>query len=82
MSAFHLSSGHGFNCAERSSYNEEAATKALERTLFWISQYVEGQSPIMLKNAGAYAAAKTDKRKSRQSQRRMDRRNNQRKLRL
>ena len=55
--------GHGFNCAERSSYNEEAATKALERTLFWISQYVEGQPPILLKNAGFYAAAKTEKKK-------------------
>lgn len=63
VSVFTYPAGHGFNCAERSSYNEEAATKALERTLFWISQYVEGQSPIMLKNAGAYAAAKTDKKK-------------------
>ena len=49
--------------AERSSFNEEAATKALERTLFWISQYVEGQPPILLKNAGFYAAAKTEKKK-------------------
>ena len=63
VSVFTYPAGHGFNCAERSSYNEEAATKALERTLFWISQYVEGQSPILLKNAGAYAAAKTDKKK-------------------
>jgi len=63
VSAFSYPAGHGFNCAERSSYNEEAATKALERTLFWISQYVEGQPPIQLKNAGAYALAKTDKKK-------------------
>ena len=55
VSAFSYPAGHGFNCAERSSYNEEAATKALERTLFWISQYVEGQPPILLKNAGVYA---------------------------
>ena len=64
VSAFsYPGTGHGFNCAERSSYNEEAATKALERTLFWISQYVEGQPPILLKNAGFYAAAKTEKKK-------------------
>jgi carboxymethylenebutenolidase len=63
VSAFSYPAGHGFNCAERSSYNEEAAAKALERTLFWISQYVEGQPPILLKNAGLYAAAKTEKKK-------------------
>ena len=63
VSAFSYHAGHGFNCAERSSYNEEAASKSLERTLFWISQYVEGQPPILLKNAGAYAAAKQDKKK-------------------
>jgi len=63
VSAFSYPAGHGFNCVERSSYNEEAATKALKRTLFWISQYVEGQPPIQLKNAGAYALAKTDKKK-------------------
>lgn len=54
---------HGFNCDQRDSYQEEAAHKALERTLFWISQYVEGQSPIALKNSGAYAQAKVDKKK-------------------
>lgn len=63
VSAFAYTAGHGFNCEERSSYNEEAAAKALERTLFWIGQYVEGQPPILLKNAGAYAAAKTEKKK-------------------
>ena len=63
VSAFTYPAGHGFNCDDRSSYNEEAAAKALERTLFWISQYVEGQPPILLKNAGAYAAAKTEKKK-------------------
>jgi carboxymethylenebutenolidase len=54
---------HGFNCDERDGYNEEAAHKALDRTLFWISQYVEGQPPIALKNAGSYAQAKTEKKK-------------------
>lgn len=63
VSAFTYSAPHGFNCAERSSYNEKAAAQALERTLFWISQYVEGQPPIQLKNAGSYAMAKTDKKK-------------------
>jgi carboxymethylenebutenolidase len=63
VSAFTYPAEHGFNCSDRSSYNEQAATKALERTLFWISQYVEGQPPILLKNAGFYAAAKTEKKK-------------------
>src|SRR5208282_512730 len=54
---------HGFNCDERDSYNEAAAHQALDRTLFWISQYVQGQAPIALKNAGSYAQAKTDKKK-------------------
>lgn len=54
---------HGFNCDERDSYHASAAGKAIERTLFWISQYVEGQPPIALKNAGAYAQQKADKKK-------------------
>jgi carboxymethylenebutenolidase len=64
VSAFsYPSTGHGFACDERDSYNANAAQHALERTLFWISQYVEGQPPIQLKNAGAYAQAKTEKKK-------------------
>ena len=55
--------GHGFNCDERGTYDAGAARTALERTLFWISQYVEGQPPIALKNSGAYAQAKVDKKK-------------------
>jgi len=55
--------GHGFNCDERDAYHQEAAQAALDRTMFWISQYVEGQAPIGLKNAGAYAAAKVEKKK-------------------
>lgn len=54
---------HGFNCDERDSYNQAAAESALERTLFWISQYVVGQPPVALKNAGSYAQAKTEKKK-------------------
>jgi carboxymethylenebutenolidase len=55
--------GHGFNCDERGSYDARAAGAALGRTLSWISQYVEGQPPIALKNSGAYAQAKVDKKK-------------------
>lgn len=53
----------GFNCDERGSYNEAAAQAALDRTLGWIFQYVEGQPPVTLKNAGSYAQAKTEKKK-------------------
>jgi carboxymethylenebutenolidase len=68
VSAFSYPGGsHGFNCDERDSYNEEVAQKALDRTLFWISQYVEGQAPIALKNAGSYAQAKTDKKKKKKA---------------
>lgn len=64
VSAFtYPEAAQGFGCEERGSFLEDAAAKALERTLFWISQYVEGQKPILLKNAGAYAQAKTEKKK-------------------
>ena len=55
--------GHWFNCDQRDSYQEDAARTALDRTLSWISQYVEGQPPVALKNAGAYAQAKVEKKK-------------------
>lgn len=55
--------GHGFNCDDRDSYDSAAAQSALEHTLFWISQYVEGQPPILLKNSGAYAQSKGEKKK-------------------
>jgi carboxymethylenebutenolidase len=54
---------HGFNCDQRDSYQAEAAQTALERTLRWVSQYIEGQGPIALKNSGAYAQAKVEKKK-------------------
>lgn len=54
---------HDFNCDQRNTYHGEAAHTAQERTRFWISQYVEGQPPIALKNAGAYAQAKVEKKK-------------------
>jgi carboxymethylenebutenolidase len=52
-----------FGCDARDGNREDAVQTALDRTLRWISQYVEGQPPILLKNAGAYAQAKVDKKK-------------------
>ncbi len=64
VSAFtYPEAAHGFNCNERDGYNEDAAQQAFDRTLFWISQYVEGQPPVTLKNAGSYAQAKTERKK-------------------
>ncbi len=63
VTAYSYPAGHGFNCEERDGYDEAAASQAYERTLFWISQYVVGQPPILLKNAGAYTAASTGKKK-------------------
>lgn len=64
VSAFsYPGAAHAFNCDDRNSYNDEATKAALERTLVWISQYVEGQPPVLLKNAGAYAQAKVEKKK-------------------
>jgi carboxymethylenebutenolidase len=63
VSAFtYPGAAHGFDC-EGDSFREDAAEKARERTMFWVSQYVEGQPPILLKNAGAYAQAKTERKK-------------------
>jgi carboxymethylenebutenolidase len=55
--------GQGFECEGQAGYNATAAQSALERTLFWISQFVVGQAPIQLKNSGSYAQAKVDKKK-------------------
>lgn len=67
VSAFtYPDAAQGFYGSERDSYRDDASRTALERTLFWISQYVEGQPPILLKNAGAYAQAKTEKKKKKQ----------------
>jgi carboxymethylenebutenolidase len=67
VSVYTYPAGHGFDCGEGESYDKEAAAKAFDRTLFWISQYVEGQPLITLKNAGAYAQAKTEKKKKKPS---------------
>lgn len=64
VSAFsYPGAAHAFNCDDRDGYHDGATKAALERTLTWISQYVEGQPPILLKNSGAYAQAKVDKKK-------------------
>lgn len=64
VSAFtYPGAAHGFDCDERDSFREDDAQKALERTLSWVSQYIEGQPPVLLKNAGSYAQAKTEKKK-------------------
>lgn len=55
--------GHDFNFDEAKTFNAEAAQAARERTLFWISQFVEGQPPVALKNSGSYAQAKVEKKK-------------------
>jgi carboxymethylenebutenolidase len=63
VSVFDYAAGHDFNCDERPTFNADAARLALERTLFWTAQYVEGLPPATLKNAGAYAQSKTEKKK-------------------
>jgi carboxymethylenebutenolidase len=63
VSAFAYPTAEGFNFEGAQTFDASAAESAKERTLFWISQFVEGQGPVQLKNAGAYALAKTDKKK-------------------
>jgi carboxymethylenebutenolidase len=57
---------HDFD-GDGDTYDEAAAALAQQRTLAWISQYVVGQPPISLKNAGAYALAKVDKKKKKKA---------------
>ncbi|MGJ4887994.1 dienelactone hydrolase family protein [Bradyrhizobium sp. HKCCYLRH3099] len=67
VSAFsYPNAAHDFD-AEGETYDETATALAQERTLAWISQYVVGQPPITLKNAGAYALAKVDKKKKKKT---------------
>ena len=54
--------GHGFASEGAAGYDAEVAGKAQARTLTWISQYLQGQPPVAMKNAGAYALAKVDKK--------------------
>ncbi|MGY4307092.1 carboxymethylenebutenolidase [Bradyrhizobium sp. USDA 4369] len=67
VSAFsYPNAAHDFD-GDGDAYDEAAATLAQHRTLAWISQYVIGQPPIALKNAGAYALAKVDKKKKKKA---------------
>lgn len=59
---------HGFDGDDDAGFDAATAEQALERSLFWVSQYVEGQAPVALKNAGAYALAKTDKKKKKKAE--------------
>ena len=54
---------NGFNFETAENFDAAAAEQAKERTFFWISQFVEGQAPVALKNSGAYAQAKIEKKK-------------------
>jgi carboxymethylenebutenolidase len=68
VSAFsYPGAAHDFDVDGKDSYDETATKAALDRTTTWISQYVVGQPPIALKNAGAYAMAKVDKKKKKKS---------------
>ncbi len=58
---------HGFDGDDETGFDAAIAEQARERSLFWISQFVEGQPPVTLKNAGAYALAKTDKKKKKKA---------------
>jgi len=55
--------GHGFACDDRDTYDAGAAEKSLHATLTMIAHRLEGPPAVTLKNAGAYASAKTDKKK-------------------
>ncbi|MDR3516824.1 MAG: dienelactone hydrolase family protein [Azospirillaceae bacterium] len=63
VSVFSYPAGHGFNGDDRDSYDADSARSAEERTLTWISQFVAGQPPIVLKNAGIYLQQKPEKKK-------------------
>jgi carboxymethylenebutenolidase len=64
VSAFsYPGAAHAFDASDLESYQETAAQQAFDRTLFWISQYIVGQPPVALKNSGAYAQAKVEKKK-------------------
>jgi carboxymethylenebutenolidase len=63
VSAFtYPGAAHGFAAEGAAGYDADSAGKAQARTLNWIAQYVQGTPPAAMKNAGAYALAKTDKK--------------------
>ena len=64
VSAFsYPGAAHDFDTDGSESYDDNSAKLALERTMTWLSQYVVGQPRITMKNGGAYALAKVDKKK-------------------
>ncbi|GGF67276.1 carboxymethylenebutenolidase [Azorhizobium oxalatiphilum] len=64
VSAFsYAGATHGFTSRDRATLHVGAREQAFARTQTFIAQYVEGVSPAVLKNAGAYAQAKTERRK-------------------
>ncbi|BBA36186.1 dienelactone hydrolase [Methylocaldum marinum] len=63
VSVFDYPAGHGFACEERDTYDAAAAQKAFERTFTLISHNLQGPPPVTLKNQGAYAATKVEKKK-------------------
>jgi carboxymethylenebutenolidase len=64
VSAFsYPGAAHAFDTDGQESYDGTATRLAFERTMSWISQYVVGQPPVTMKNAGSYALAKIDKKK-------------------
>ncbi len=67
VSAFTYPADAGFACEARSTFDSASTRKADDRTASWLSQYVVGQAPVLLKNAGAYAAQKVEKKKPKTS---------------
>jgi len=65
---FYPGARHGFDGDDEAGFDAATAEQARERSLFWVSQFVEGQPPVTLKNAGAYALAKTDKKKKKKAE--------------
>jgi carboxymethylenebutenolidase len=65
IAAYSYPAAQNFDCDQRDAFNAEAAAQAQERTLFWLSQFLVGQAPLQMKNAGAYAnvSAKSEKKK-------------------
>lgn len=55
IASFTYPAAQNFDCQKRGGYDEASAAQALERTLFWLSQYLAGPGPVQMKNAGAYA---------------------------
>lgn len=63
VSAFsYPGAGAGFAFPGSPAFDAQVAETARDRTLGWMAQYVVGAPPAQMKNAGAYAQAKTEKK--------------------